>query len=303
MKIPRLLIAGLLLHGSLHAQNRPAPNNSTVNSEPAKAAALVAEKPAWKLGVALYAFHDVLLPDQLALAAAAGLRHIEAYAFAKTGPEFGNRSLADFTAEDVVRLENLLQSKGLELDSLYVTGGFALASWERAFATAMRLNVPYVVAEPPLELLDDIDRLAGTYGLKVAIHNHFRGLGIYWDPDVMLGALKNHPNLWACPDIGHWPRSGINPVEGLRKLKGHILGIHLKDVAVGTNGKFQEVPLGTGAIHLPDVFKELSRQNFAGWLVIEKDSLDKPDNLISVRKAMAYHNEQVRLLTGNQGSR
>jgi sugar phosphate isomerase/epimerase len=37
--------------------------------------------------------------------------------------------------------------------------------------------------------------------------------------------------IGACCDTGHWVRSGLHPVECLKKLEGRILGFHLKDVA------------------------------------------------------------------------
>lgn len=273
--IRAILVLVLLNLGLLHAQAflaQPAP----------------AGRQGWKLGVALYTFHNQALAGQLDLAAASGVRHLEGFAFSKTGPEFMAKSLGSFTESDCARFEEMLKTRGLELDSLYVVADADLANWERAFAAARLLKVKYITAEPPLRLLDEIDQMAGRYGVKVAIHNHFKGLGEYWNPDVVAQALRNHPNLWACPDIGHWPKSGIDPVQALRKLEGRILAVHMKDISGYNNPRLQDVVLGTGVLDIPAVLRELERQGFSGWLVLERDALEAPDNLSSVVRSYAY---------------
>ena len=49
-------------------------------------------------------------------------------------------------------------------------------------------------------------------------------------PDSVLAAIKGHPNIGSCADVGHWSRNGLNPVECLKKLEGHVFGVHLKDI-------------------------------------------------------------------------
>jgi sugar phosphate isomerase/epimerase len=142
-------------------------------------------------------------------------------------------------------------------------------------------------------MLNSIDSLAGVYGIKVAIHNHWKGMSKYWHTDSVIAALKGRPNFGVCLDVGHWPKSGINPVDGLKKLKGRIIALHLKDIAAYNDPTLKDVVVGTGVINFPEVFKELKRQNFTGYILIERDAEEQPSNLPSVIQEIKYYNEQV----------
>ena len=143
---------------------------------------------------------------------------------------------------------------------------------------------------------DEIDSLAGVYGMKVAIHEHWKGVSDYWHPDSVLRAIENHPNFGACADLGHWPKSGIDPVDAVKKLSGHIIGIHLKDIAAFNDPELKDVPVGTGVVDFPAVFAELKRQGFDGHIYIERDAEDLPNNLPSVIETIKYYKEQVNRL-------
>ena len=181
----------------------------------------------------------------------------------------------------------------MEMVSIYLVGGSTVASWKKQFETAKLFNVKYVTAEPPVDMWNSIDNLAGVYGIKLAIHNHWKGMSKYWHPDSVLLALKGHPNFGVCADLGHWPKSGINPVDGLKKLKGHIIALHLKDIAAYNDPKLKDVPVGTGVIDFPKVFEELKRQNFAGYIMIERDAEEQPSNLQSVLQEINYYNSEM----------
>jgi sugar phosphate isomerase/epimerase len=69
-------------------------------------------------------------------------------------------------------------------------------------------------------------------------------------------------------DTGHWVRSGLNPVECLRILKGRIISSHLKDLNEMSPGA-HDVPFGAGVSDIPAVLTELKSQGFAGNISIE----------------------------------
>ena len=119
------------------------------------------------------------------------------------------------------------------------------------------------------------------------------GAVIGLDPDSVLAAIEGHPNFGACADLGHWPKSGIDPVDGVKKLAGHIIAIHLKDIAEFNNTKIQDVPVGKGVVNFPGVFEELKRQGFKGNIYIEMDVEGKPSNLPAVVETAKYYKEQV----------
>lgn len=249
----------------------------------------------WKLGICLYTFSNFSFPDQLSRVDSAGLTYIEGYTFGKAGLELKDSLIMNLSTSGIGKLNALIKKHGLIMESIYVVGGNTVAKWKKDFELAKQLKVKYLTAEPAVHQLDMVDSLAGVYGIKVAIHNHWKGTSAYWHPDSVLLALKNHPNFAACPDLGHWPKSGINPVEGLKKLEGRIIAIHLKDIAEYNNPKLTDVPVGTGVINFPAVFEELKRQKFKGHIMIERDTKEKPSNLASVIQIVKYYRETLKL--------
>lgn len=244
----------------------------------------------WKFGIALYSFHNVSLPGQLERAKSAGVSYVEGFEFGSAGPELKDSLIMQLSPAGLEKVRKIVAESGLKMESMYAVGGNTVAAWERDFKMAGILKLRFITAEPPTNMWKSIDSLAGVYKIKVAIHNHWRGMSKYWSPDSVLAALKGHPNFGVCADIGHWPKSGINPVQGLKKLRGHILAVHFKDVAAYNNPKLDDVVAGTGVVDFKGVLAELKRQHFSGNIYIERDFIEKPDNLPSVLKIVSYYN-------------
>lgn len=247
----------------------------------------------WKLGVALWTYHTFNFADALEKVDSSGLVYIEPNTFQKGGPDVKDSLVFQLSAAGIDKLKSLITKKGLLAESIYIAGDSTLLSWKKQFDIAKGFGVKFVTAEPPLTMWDSIDSLAGVYGVKVAIHEHWKGVSRYWSPDSVLAAIKNHPNFGACADLGHWPKSGINPVDAAKKLSGHIIGVHLKDIAAFNDATLEDVPVGNGVVDFPAVFAELKKQNFKGHIYIERDAEDLPNNQTSVIQTIKYYNEQL----------
>jgi sugar phosphate isomerase/epimerase len=250
----------------------------------------------WKLGVALWTFHTVDFPGSLKQVDSAGLKYIEPNTFHKAGPALNDTFLGKLSPSGIVQLKQMINDHNLEVGSFYLAGAANIDEWKKHFEMAKQVGARFVTAEPPVDMWDSIDSLAGIYGLKVAIHEHWKGTSPYWHPDSVLAAIQGHPNFGACADLGHWPKSGINPVDAVKKLEGHILGIHLKDIEAYNNPELTDVRIGTGVVDFPAVFRELKRQNFNGFIYIEKDTQEPGSNVQAVQEAAKYYNEQVKKL-------
>ncbi|MBO9570595.1 MAG: sugar phosphate isomerase/epimerase, partial [Chitinophagaceae bacterium] len=85
-------------------------------------------------------------------------------------------------------------------------------------------------------------------------------------------------------------------VEAVKKLNGHIIGVHLKDIADYNNPALKDVVIGTGVINIPEVLKELKKQEFKGNIYIERDAEEQPSNLPSVIQSIKYYNEVMNKL-------
>lgn len=290
IRIAGLLIIAIALFTACSDNEQPATKTTTTDTS---AAAITNN---WKLGVAFWTFHTFNLPDALAKIDSSGVGYVEGVTFFKAGPEFKDSMIFALSQPGLEKAKETIQKSGLKMESIYIVGDTTISSWKKQFELAKLFGVKYVTAEPPVTMWDEVDSLAGVYSMKVAIHEHWKGVSAYWNPDTVLLAIQGHPNFGACADLGHWPKSGIDPLEAVKKLKGHIIGIHLKDIAAANDPKLQDVPVGTGIVNFPAIFQELKEQRFNGYIYIERDKEDLPSNLPSVIQTVKYYKEQVSKL-------
>src|SRR5579862_6278012 len=151
-------------------------------------------------------------------------------------------------------LQNKLRETHLDIVSYRATDfGHTEADARKLFAFAQRLGVKNIVGTPDLHSLDMLDRLANEYLINVAI--------LAEPNDNLLRAIKQRSTrVGVCADILEWQRAGQNPVDGVRKLKGRILEVHLKD---------GNAPTETAAV--ADTLKELAMERFKGPFCVESD--------------------------------
>jgi L-ribulose-5-phosphate 3-epimerase len=269
-------------------------NTATVNSQNSSdSTSAVDPSKDWQLGVALWTFHTVNFPQSLDKVDSVGLKYIEPNTFHKTGHGLNDSLVLQLSPSGIEKLKSMIAEKGLTCESIYIAGDSTIASWKKQFDIAKQLGVRFVTGEPPLNMWDGIDSLAGAYGIKLAIHEHWKGFSHYWNPDTTLMALNGHPNFGVCADLGHWPKSGINPLDAVKKLSGHILALHLKDIAAYNNPKLVDVRVGTGVVDFPAIFQELKKQGFKGPIYIERDSTEVGGNVASVIEEIKYYNDKV----------
>lgn len=240
-----------------------------------------------KLGVALYSFNRKPLEVALQMADSAGAKYVEGFSFYRLGGSFGNTTMGDLQATDITRIKKMMQEKGIKMTSMYAGDAKNVADWKKYFDVGARFGIKYLVTEPSKNHWDMIDSLAGIYKIKIAIHEHAKGHSAYWHPDSVLAAVNGHKNIGACADLGHWVRSGLDPVECLKKLRGHVMGIHLKDLSEAGNMSANDVTPGTGVIDFKAILKELQVQRFSGYIQVECEH-NFDNNRADVQEAIEY---------------
>ena len=229
-----------------------------------------AEKLGWRLGCQAYSFNRFTFFEAIDKVASLGLHYIEAYPGQKLSqqkPEvkFGE----DLPAEIRQEVNSKLAQAGVKLVCYGVVGlPKDQQACRRVFEFAKQMGIETIVSEPPADAFELIDALATEYQINVAIHNHPRP-SHYWNPDTVLEVCKGRSQrIGACADTGHWMRSGINPVDALRKLKGRIISFHFKDL--NQYGPLaHDVPWGTGKGDIRAVLKEVYAQRFQGVFSVE----------------------------------
>lgn len=250
--------------------------------------ASIARAEKWTTGIALYSFNRHSFRKALFLSKASEVKYVEGFSFHNMGIDFAGKTLGSLDATGISLMKRMLKENDLAMSSIYVSDAKNAAEWKTFFDMGRELGVKYLVCEPAKSQWGTIDSLAGIYNIKIAIHEHKKGSSIYWHPDSVLAAIKGHKNIGACADIGHWVRSGLDPVKCLKMLDGHIIGLHLKDIDKADHET--DVDLGTGSIDYPAVVKELRRQKFAGYAHVECEH-NMEDNQPIVKAAVQYFNK------------
>jgi len=285
-----LLPALLLALASCNSNNTSTTSDSTATQEN-DTTANSGSTANFKLGVQMYTFRMFSFADALNKVDSAGIKYIEAYWSQKLGDGMTGSFGPDMSADTRTKLKQLLQSKGIQIVAMGVITPKDKQEWIKAFDLAKDFGLSYITSEPIKTQWDLVDSLAGVYGIKVAIHDHPRP-NPYWSPDSVLAAIQGHSNIGSCADIGHWARNGIDPVEALKKLEGHVIGVHLKDIVKFNDTEAADTVVSKGIIDLPAVLRELKRQNFNGMLSIEHESNwyhSLPDIILTKK----YYEEQL----------
>lgn len=114
-------------------------------------------------------------------------------------------------------------------------------------------------------LCEDLARYGAPLGVTVAYHPH---TGCTVETEAEIDALLNETQaLTLCLDASHIALVGEDPLAHLRKYRERTGYIHLKDWA---DGNFTEMGRGTLGIDFPVILRELERQQFKHWVVVEQ---------------------------------
>ena len=248
----------------------------------------------WKIGVQMWTFRMFTFAEALDKVDSAGVKYIEAFWGQALGGGMKDSFGISMSADSRTKLKELLQKKGISIVAMGVISPATRGEWQKAFDLAKEFGLSYITAEPHKDQWNMVDSMAGSYGIKVAIHDHPKP-NPYWSPDSVLAATNGHANIGACADVGHWARNGLNPAECLKKLEGHIYGVHLKDIIKFNDTGAPDTVVGKGVIDFPEIFRELKRQHFNGMFSIEHESNwyhSVPDVIATVQ----FYNEQVAKL-------
>jgi len=146
------------------------------------------------------------------------------------------------------------------------------AAARKIFEFAKKMEL-YGITTESVDAIDTIEKLVKEYDIHVGFHDHPRRPNDasyqMWDPNYVLSVVKDRDaRIGSCADVGHWVRSGLNPVDCLKILKGRIISVHLKDLNEKSPAA-HDVPAGTGVSGIADILTELKHQDFVGNISIE----------------------------------
>jgi sugar phosphate isomerase/epimerase len=258
-----------------------------------------AKRLGWRMGCETWTFHLFTLFEAVDKTASLGLRYIETGGMnlSKAHPDV----IFDENASAEVRraTKEKLGGVGIQLIGYWPNAFFKeVGQNRRIFDFAKDMDIETLVGEPEEDAFNALERLCDEYNINVAIHNHPKPAP-YWNPDTSLKVCRGRgKRIGVCADTGHWLRSGLNPVECLRKLEGRILSLHFKDLdRAGPDA--HDVPWGTGACNVKGMLAELHRQGVRSPFFIEYE--DKwENNLPEIVRSLAYFDNVAGELAGRK---
>jgi len=241
-----------------------------------------ADKLGWQLAMHSWTFQKFSLMDAIDKTAALGVKNmsISGSYNRDTDGKLTKLPTPSLTDAEFAAIQEHMKARGLNpkfLNMGVVKPGTNEVESRKIFEAAKRFNIDVLVAEPEThgrmeelpQVMDVVEKLAKEYNIKVAIHNHPKPDNFYWNPDTVLAAVQGRsPLLGVCADVGHYVRSGLDPVETLKKMEGRLIALHFKDLDE-TGLKAHDVPWGTGVSNAKGMLAELKRQQFKGAICVE----------------------------------
>ncbi len=191
-----------------------------------------AEKLGWRLGCQMWSFNRYTLFEGIDKTASLGLHYIETGSFQAISKDQPNVKFTEDSPADVrAAVKKKLADSDVKLLSFGVIPLYKDADKnKKMFDFAKDMGIETLVTEPDEDAFETLDRQSEEYGMKIAIHDHPQP-SHYWNPDTVLKVCEGRSKrIGACADTGHWARSGLNPVECLKKLEGRIIEFHFKDI-------------------------------------------------------------------------
>ena len=208
-----------------------------------------------RLSLQAYTFRDRTFAETVETAARLGYANLEAYPGQKLGGGMEGTTDYHMGPETLARLKAYLATAPVKVVSYGVTGAGGDDEWRKLLAFCRELGIGLVQIEvgPDNARLKHIAGLAGEYGIRIGLHNHRPKEG---RPENVLAALGDCDAIvGAGADIGHWHNSGVNPLEGVKKLAGRFHCIHAIDSSADSAGR--DVALGSGVIDVKGVLDQL----------------------------------------------
>lgn len=148
------------------------------------------------------------------------------------------------------------------------------------FVFAKKAGIRNISANPTPDSFESLDQLVKEFDIRIAIHNH--GPGSSYDlAKEALEAVKPYDHrIGFCADLGHYIRSGEDPVKVIHLLGDRLYGVHLKDFAEKTK-KTHGVILGRGHLDVVGVFKALKKVKFPADGALSLEYEENPNDPIA----------------------
>ncbi len=245
------------------------------------------EKLEWKLAVQARTFRLFTIKETLDKLNELGIKYIELYPGQRIGAGIEGTTAYDADEKTRDKIKELLDKKGIKAINYGMVQGNTEEQWNQIFTFARDMGIETIVSEPMAKFMDHIEMLCDKYDIRFAIHNHPKPTR-YWHPVIVASVIAARSNrIGVCGDIGHWVRSGLNPVECVSQLQEKFISFQLKDLNNFGVRAAHDVPWGVGNSNVAGVMHELRRQGFKGSFSIEYEH-NWENSMPEIAESIAY---------------
>ncbi len=134
------------------------------------------------------------------------------------------------------------------------------------FEFGRALGVTTLNIYPTRDAVAGLQNWVSLYNVRVAIHNRGPEDDRWAMPEWIFKAVENlDPRVGACADLGHFIRSGVDPVKAIEMLGTRVLGVHFRDFDKQGN----EVVVGRGQLDVQAALVALKKTGFDGPFSLE----------------------------------
>ncbi len=251
----------------------------------------------WQVSIQGWTYRRFPLFKALENAAEVGLRCIEIRTNLSLDEKRpGMKADENMPADARKELKTRLTENGLSVPTVFTDFDGKQDQAKRVFGFWKDFGTNVLTAEPPMSraCIDMLEKLCEEYRMRLALHNHQRERSQYWSPEIVLEACKDRgPYVGATCDGGQWARSGLDPVECLRKLKGRIFNFHLKDILTRGELFCRNTVIGEGQGACAASLRELHLLKYKGTITIDFEH-DTPALQKDMARNIAFIEEHAK---------
>jgi sugar phosphate isomerase/epimerase len=222
-----------------------------------------------------------------------GLSYIGGLSFQKVSKEMPKNFDCNLSDEELSQIRLKMDEAGVRMPTFFyaqIPGDEA--GCRKVFEFGRKLGIETFISEPPPESLDVIERFCDEYDIRLGIHNHGpKQSPVYWQPEGILEVCNGRSKrIGACPDTGYWIRSGVDPIEGIRKLGERVITIQPHDLNE-LSAEGHDVPWGTGKAEFEKLLQEIRRLGIKPTLIGLEYSYDYLDNMPEMAECVQFINQ------------
>ena len=133
-------------------------------------------------------------------------------------------------------------------------------AWRPLFEFSRGMGIETLVAGPPPQMLDTLEKLCDEHEINLALQDPIRSAGRHYaqPADLLKACAGRSVRVGAWGGFGSWMMSGVVPLEAIRALKDRLFVVQVHDLS-DLGRATRPVPWGTGAGKLRECLEEIHR--------------------------------------------